>query len=136
VSPSALRSPWEWLLSWEAAACSDGLAQLVLDSPLQASHQTEFVVLHHLEKGLWNPSSYKLRTEYPFDMECKAQPWMAHLISLCDGKARGREVLQTLMENEALPKDTPAGEFARATASLVSGGFVEIEGFRPPRAAE
>jgi hypothetical protein len=61
---------------------------------------------------------------------------MAHLISLCDGKTTGREALQTLIRNEALPKATPAGEFARATASLISGGFVEIEGFRPPQAAE
>jgi SAM-dependent methyltransferase len=136
VSPSSARAPWEWLLSWESAASGDGLAQLILDSPLQASQQTEFVVLHHLEQGLWNPSSYKLRTEYPFNMECNAQPWMAHLISLCDGKATGREVLRTLAENNALPKVTPAGEFARAVASLVSGGFVEIDGFRPPPAVK
>jgi hypothetical protein len=136
VSPSSTRAPWEWLLSWESAASGDGPAQLILDSPLQASQQTEFVVLHHLEQGLWNPSSYKLRTEYPFNMECNAKPWMAHLISLCDGKATGREVMRTLIENEALPKGTPVGEFARATASMISGGFVEIEGFRPPRAAK
>lgn len=135
ASPSSARAPWEWLLNWESAACGEGLAQLILDSPLQAAQRTEFLVQHHLEKGLWNPSSYKLRTEYPFNMECNAQPWMAHLISLCDGKSTGREVLRTLIENEALPKSTPAGEFARATASLVSGGFIEIEGFKPPPAA-
>jgi SAM-dependent methyltransferase len=136
ASPSALRSPWEWLLNWESAACSDSLEQLVLNSPMYAAHQTEFVALHHLEQGFWNPSSYKLQTEYPFNVECSAQPWMAHLISLCDGKSTGRDMLRTLIENEALPKATPAGEFARAVASLVSGGFVEIEGFRPPRAAK
>jgi methylase of polypeptide subunit release factors len=130
------RAPWEWLLKWESTLCSEGLAQLILDTPLQAAKQIDFEILHHLEQGLWNPASYKLRIEHPFSMECNAQPWMAHLISLCDGKTTGREALQTLIRNEALPKATPAGEFARATASLISGGFVEIEGFRPPQAAE
>lgn len=136
VSPSSARAPWEWLLNWESAVCSEGLEQLIMDSPLQAAPRTEFVVQHHLENNLWNPSSYKLRIEYPFNMECNAKPWMAHLISLCEGKMTGREVLQALIDNEALPKSTPAGEFARAAASLVSGGFLEVEGFRPPRAEE
>jgi hypothetical protein len=136
VSHSAGRAPWEWLLKWESTSCSEGLAQLILDSPLQAAKQIDFEVLHHLEQGLWNPIAYKLRTEHPFNMECNAQPWMAHLISLCDGKITGREALRTLIQNEALPKSTPAGEFARGAALLVSGGFVEIEGFRPPQAAK
>jgi len=136
VSHSAFRAPWEWLLRWESAACSAGLEQLLLDSPLHASRQTEFVVRHSLEEGIWNPSSYALQLEDPFTMECKAQPWMAHLISLCDGKVTGREAMRTLIQNEALPKTTPAGEFARAAAGLVSGGFIEVEGFRPPRAVK
>ena len=135
-APSGLRSPWEWLMNWESAVCTEGLEQLILDSPLHASQKTEFLVLHHLDKSLWNPSSYKLRIEYPFNMECDAQPWMAHLISLCDGKVTGRDVLRTLIENEALPKSSPAAEFARAAASLVSGGFIEIEGFRLPQAVK
>ena len=94
ASPSKLRSPWEWLLRWESTACIGGVEQLLLDSPLYASPQTEFVVRHRLDEGFWNPSSYTLRTEDPFNMECNAQPWMAHLISLCDGKATGREALQ------------------------------------------
>ena len=123
ASPAALRSPWEWLLSWESAFCGERLESLILDSPLHASRKTEFLVLHHLEENSWSPASYKLRAQYPFNMECNAQPWMAHLISLCDGKATGRDALRTLILNEALPESTPEGEFARATASLVSGGY-------------
>jgi methylase of polypeptide subunit release factors len=136
ASPSKLRAPWEWLLRWESTACIGEVEQLLLDSPLHASLQTEFVVRHRLDEGLWNPLSYTLRTEDPFNMECNAKPWMAHLISLCDGKATGREALKILIQNEALPKSTPPGEFARAAASLVSGGFIEVEGFRLPRAVK
>ena len=123
-------------MNWETAVCTEGLERLILDSPLHATPQAEFVVLHHLNQGLWNPSAYKLRIDYPFNMECDAQPWMAHLISLCDGKATGRDVLRVMIDNEALPKSPKAAEFARAAASLVSGGFIEVEGFRLPQAAK
>jgi SAM-dependent methyltransferase len=134
--PRAQRLPWEWLLRWETAASGERLTEIILDSPLHASHRTDFEVLHRLEQGVWHPSSYKLRTEHPFDMECDAQPWMAHLISLCDGRVTGREALQALVEHEVLPGATPEDEFARAAASLVSGGFIEVEGFRPPQATK
>lgn len=136
VAPSVRRSPWEWLFQWESAALEEESAALILDSPLHAAPQTDFVVLHRLDRGRWNPSSYTLQTGYPFNMECRIQPWMAHMISQCDGKATGRDVLRILIENDVLPQTTPPGEFARAVATLVSGGFVEVEGFRPPRAAE
>jgi hypothetical protein len=132
VSPSAIRAPWEWLLRWEAAAQGDQLPQIILDSPLYASQKTEFHVLHSLKQGGWNPSKYTLRTDYPFSMECQAQPWMAHLISLCDGQATGRDVLRRLIGDGILPESASEPEFAEAAASLASGGFIEIEGFRPP----
>ncbi|MDM7998358.1 MAG: methyltransferase [Acidobacteriota bacterium] len=136
VAPSIRRSPWEWLLQWESAACEQESGALILDSPLHASQKTDFVILHRLEQGRWNPSSYTLQTDHPFYMECRIQPWMAHLISLCDGNATGRDVLRILIQNDVLPQTTPHAEFAQAVATLVSGGFVEVEGFRPPRAAE
>jgi hypothetical protein len=132
VPPSAIRAPWEWLLRWEAAAHGDQLPGIILDSPLHASPKTEFHVLHSLKQGGWNPSKYTLRTEYPFSMECEAQPWMAHLISLCDGQATGRDVLRKLLENDILPKSAGETEFAEAAASLASGGFIQVEGFRLP----
>ncbi len=136
ASPSIGRSPWEWLFRWESAARSDRLAPLILESSLYAARKTDFVVLHHLEQGRWNADSYTLQTEYPFNMECKIQPWMAHMISLCDGKATGLDILRILIQNEVLPQTTPPGEFAQAVATLVSGGFVEVVGFRPPQAVK
>jgi len=134
--PSPARAPWEWLLHWESIACAEDLPRLVLNSRLYAAPRTEFVVTHRLQEGCWNPASFRLETQYPFQMECRAQPWMAHTIALCNGKTTGREVLRTLVQQEVLPAVTPEYEFSRAVAVLISGGFIEIEGFRPPRAAE
>jgi hypothetical protein len=59
---------------------------------------------------------------------------MANLMALCDGRTTGRDQLRVLVENGILPRATTEEEFARAAAGLVSGGFIEVEGFRPPRA--
>jgi SAM-dependent methyltransferase len=126
------RSPWEWLLKWETASSGNELSRRLLDSPLHASSHTEFEVLHKIEQNAWQPSSYKLRIDYPFDMECDAQPWMAHMISLCNGKSTGREIFLALKENAVFPESAREDEFARAAVSLASGGFIEIEGFGPP----
>jgi methylase of polypeptide subunit release factors len=126
VSTKAARAPWEWLLRWEAAVHEGRLQELILDAPLRASQKTEFEVLHRLDQGLWSPSNYRLRTDYPFSVECEAQPWMAHVISLCDGVTTGRDVLQTLVQHGLFPESTQELEFAQAVASLVSGGFIEV----------
>jgi methylase of polypeptide subunit release factors len=133
ASPLSRRAPWEWLLAWESAAIED-LTRLILERPLHPGRDAEFLVRHRLEGSAWTPQSYTLRTDWPFSMECDAHPWMANLISLCDGRATGRALLRLLAENEVLPPAVAEEEFARAAAGLVSGGFIEVEGFRPPRA--
>ena len=129
ASPGARRTPWEWLLAWESA----DKESLILERPLHRGCDAEFQVRHRLEDSGWTPQRYTLRTEWPFSMECDAHPWMANLIALCDGRATGRDQLRVLVENEVVPA-IPEEEFARAVATLVSGGFIEVEGFRPPRA--
>ena len=133
ASPARRRTPWEWLLAWESAA-KEGVTRLILERPLHRGRDAEFQVRHRLEGSAWTPQRYTLRTEWPFSMECDAHPWMANLISLCDGRATGRDQLHALVQNELLPRGITEDEFARAAAGLVSGGFIEVEGFRPPRA--
>ena len=130
--PAASRSPWEWLLQWETASHGDTLSEIILNSRLYASQRTDFDVQHKLEHGIWTPTKYTFRIDYPFSMECDAQPWMAHLTSLCNGQITGRDLLRMLVENNVFPKSTSETEFAQAAASLVSGGFIEVEGYRPP----
>jgi SAM-dependent methyltransferase len=134
ASPGSHRAPWEWLLAWEGAA-KEGLPRLILERPLYRGGGAEFHVRHRLEGSAWAPQSYTLRTEWPFSMDCDAHPWMANLMALCDGRATGRDQLRVLVENGVLPRALAEEEFVRAAAPLVSGGFIEVEGFRPPRAA-
>ncbi len=126
---------WEWLLRWEAAAISRESQRILLDTPLHQGRTEAFDVRYRLEDSEWIPSEYALFAREPFVVECRAHPWMANLIALCDGRGTGREHMETLKQAGVVAAETSAAEFAEAMAGLVSGGFVEVEGFRPPRAA-
>lgn len=136
AAPDFGRADWQWLLSCESAAASDRRTAIILDSRLYASRRTDFEVLHRLTDEGWTPQSYQLRTNRPFDITCNAEPWAAQLISQCDGKATGRQLLQRFQEAGWIPAGASDDEFADAVAPLISGGFIEVEGLRQPRAEE
>lgn len=129
------RSDWEWLLRWEAEAVGPDRVVRILDTPLYAGRPKSFDVRHRLEKDQWAPAGYTLQIDRPFIADCDAAPWMANLIAICDGKSTGRDHMKVLQRGGVIPKDIPAAEFAKALAGLISGGFVEVEGFRPPQVA-
>lgn len=136
ASEDLRRADWQWLLAWETAAASERLTGAVLDSRLHAARRTEFEVLHRLTGDGWTPKSYRLSIDRPFRMSCQAEPWAAHLLSQCDGTLTGRRHFERLKEEGVIPPQATEAEFAGAVAPLISGGFVEVEGFRPPQAAE
>jgi methylase of polypeptide subunit release factors len=134
AAPDFSRADWQWMLDWETAAASDRCSAIILDSRLHSSRRAEFEVLHRLTDKGWTPQSYQLRVDRPFEMGCAAEPWAAHLISQCDGQITGRQHFERFVEQGIIPPGTSEADFADAAAPLVSGGFIEVEGFRPPRA--
>lgn len=129
------RADWEWLLRWETEAVGPDRIQRILDTPLHTGRPKSFDVRHRLENDQWVPSGYTLQIDRPFVVDCDADPWMANLIALCDGKSTGRDHMKALQRGGVIPKDLASAEFAKALTGLISGGFVEVEGFRPPQAA-
>ena len=63
----------------------------------------------------------------------KATPWMGVLVAKCDGKATGREQYAYLRKQDAFPDSVTPADFASLLGQLVSGGFILIPGFEPPR---
>lgn len=122
----------EWLLRWETAAADPDIVQLLLDSRPIASPSLELHVVHRMRNGELNPTDYALRTQRPFPVESQCQSWMAFLISRCDGTITVREHFDYFKQNNVLRPDMPPEEFTNALRGLISGGFLEIEGFRPP----
>ena len=80
------------------------------------------------------PQEFTLEARYPFTVDCAIRPWAAYLIPRCDGKTTARELLAFLKENELLAADESEEGFADFLRVLISGGFLEIDGFRLPAA--
>ncbi len=135
MSAAFTRADWQWLLAWEAEAVSAERIGRILDTPLHTGRAITFDVRHRLEDDQWTPTGYTLQIERPFVTDCDAHPWMANLIAICDGRATGRDHMKALQRAGVVAQATSSAEFAKALAGLISGGFVEVEGFRPPRAA-
>ena len=65
-------------------------------------------------------------------MNMKVDPWMVYLIPLCDGKSTIRQIWETCKVHKFIHPETPATEFARLIATMISGGFIEVAEYRPP----
>ena len=122
----------EWMRAWETAAAHPEMLRRLLDSRPVAARGLELHVVHRMHDGKLAPQRFTLQTEYPFEVECPIQPWTAYLIGRCDGRTTGRQLLQFLKENQFLAADEPEEQFADYLRDMVSGGFLEIEGFRLP----
>ncbi len=136
IGPRTSSAEFEWALDWESLAVSaESTARLLEAKPLLSPH-LELQVIHRADQGALAPSSFTLQTNYPFDMECRIEPWTAVLLSACDGTRTGRELHQFCRERAWIPPHAPPEEFAGLMGTLVSGGFLEIEGFEPPESKE
>lgn len=122
----------EWLRAWETAAAHPEMLHRLLESRPVTAQALELRVVHRMHDGKLAPQRFTLQTEYPFAVECPIQPWTAYLIGRCDGKTTGRQLLEFLKENQFLAADEPQEQFADYLRDMVSGGFLEIEGFRLP----
>jgi hypothetical protein len=123
----------EWLRSWETTWANPSSIERVLQSRPLASRDFELHVVHAHRKGELAPVKFTLKTSYPFTVEHECSAWVATLVARCDGSATAREHFEAGKRDKWIPCDMPNDEFAGTVGGLVSSGFLEIEGFEPPR---
>jgi hypothetical protein len=124
----------EWLRVWETTAADPNFLQTILESKPVANHELELHVIHRLQAGELVAQEFALEARHPFTVDCAISPWTAFLIPRCDGKTTARNLLAFLKENDLLAADESEEKFADFLCVLISGGFLEIDGFRlPPR---
>jgi SAM-dependent methyltransferase len=126
----------EWLRRWETAASEAGTAEWLLGTKPTASPNLQLLVRHRIREGKLTPQSYNLDIDAPFPLECHVEPWMVALLSRADGTRTCGELVGELKERGLCPADMPAAQAAPTLRAMMAGGFLEIDGFRPPRAAE
>ncbi len=126
----------EWLRAWETAAADPAMVSRILDARPIASPQAELRVVHRMQNGELTPVDFVLTIGQPYDAECRIQPWTAHLVARCDGRTTARQHLAHLKEQQLVHPETPPDEFAGQLRIFISGGFLEIDGHRPPRSPD
>jgi SAM-dependent methyltransferase len=128
-------SALEWAMRWEEQLQMEDATQMLLRARPVANPGTEILVRHVLRDGQISQESFTLTIEQPFATDCKVQPWMAALLPRCDGKTSVAELFELAKGNEWIVPDTPAEEFCRLLATLISGGFLQTEDAKLPVAA-
>ena len=126
----------EWLLCWETAAADRDVAEVLSQARPTTSPHTELVVVHRMRGSQLSPERFTLLTDYPFRMECKVQPWTGFLLDRCDGTKTVNNHYEFFKQRELIHPETPLEEFIEFVRALISGGFLEIEGFRLPEVAK
>jgi SAM-dependent methyltransferase len=125
----------EWAVRWESVAASPAAASLLLESRPVPSKDLELCTVHRLEQDSILPVDFRLQAEYPFSMESRVHPWTAALIRACDGVRTGRGLHAYCVESGLIPEAVSPDDFARFLGSLVSGGFIGIDGHPLPGSA-
>ena len=131
------RGAMEWLFRWEAEAAQPSRSALLMAAKPRATATAELHALHQFRNGSLTPVEYALRTSYPFDTTLTCRAWMAFLFSRCDGTRTGAELFSETAPSLAalkIPRDGEKEHFLDGLSALISGGFVEIEGFTLPAA--
>jgi len=133
VGPESRLAEAEWLIRWETHCSSDaGRAALLLERPV-ASPRTELRITHRPVDGELHPADAQLAIEYPFSLQCQVPPWTGYLLAMADGSRTFQQMFDQSKQRHILRPDTPADEFARYAASLVSGGFLELATWPLPK---
>jgi methylase of polypeptide subunit release factors len=124
-----------WLLKWETAVVTPGFIEKLAEAHPVATPSLELHTVHRMKGGDLLPEEFTLKTEYPFRVECRVQPWVGFLLPQCDGKSTVGELLQFCKQNNFVHTDTPLAEFVKLLTAFVAGGFLEVEGFGLPQNA-
>ena len=124
-----------WLLKWESAAVKEEFIDKLAEARPITAPSLELHTIHRMKEGDLAPEQFSLSTEYPFSVDCRVQPWVGFLLPQCDGKSSVRQLLEFCKRNNFVHPETPLGEFAKLLVVLIGGGFLEVEGFEPPKKA-
>jgi len=116
----------EWLLEWGASFRDAGWRERLMESRPRFSPHAEMSVLHRVRDGGMVPEAFSLRCRRPFDVERRIPPWLAQIVSQCDGRTSWREQLGNARDSGLIPQNVSAAEFLTVLDPLVSQGLLWI----------
>ena len=81
-------------------------------------------MFHRVCDGRFVPEALSLRAKSPFDAECVVQPWLAQVVSGCDGETTWRQHFERARRAGAFEEGAAPEEFAAVLEPLVSNGLL------------
>jgi SAM-dependent methyltransferase len=114
----------DWLLEWGAEAHDPDRRQGLLDLRPALSPHAELAVFHRVRDGRFVPEALSLRAKSPFDAECVIQPWLARVVSGCNGETTWRQHFERAQRAGAFEEGAAPEEFAAVLEPLVSNGLL------------
>jgi SAM-dependent methyltransferase len=112
----------EWIVDWETRAAEAGFAERVLASRLGVGEGWQLFARHAMRDGQLATLSYTFFSKHPFETNLHCAGWMPLLVSQCDGKRTGAELLGQLQSRVPVREE----EFVRAVGALAGMDVVRM----------
>ena len=85
------------------------------------------------EGGEWRAAPTQVGTTAPFLVEANdCPPWFAQLLSWCNGRTSGHELLRRCRAQHLVPAEVDDLQFARLVRQLADAAFIELPEFPLP----
>jgi methylase of polypeptide subunit release factors len=117
----------EWLLDWETRARNRGSLEWLMGLRPSIAPQCRLAVQHVVHEGRFAARDFVLSCPSPFDADCRVEPWLAALVSACDGRRTVRDHFEEAARPGQLQANYGAEDFAAIVVSMLSAGILAIE---------
>jgi methylase of polypeptide subunit release factors len=114
----------DWLLEWGEEAHDPERSQAILDLRPVLSPHAELAVFHRVEDGRFAAQALSLRARRPFDVECTVPPWLAQVVSGCNGETTWRQHFERAQRAGVFEDGATPEEFIGVLEPLVSNGLL------------
>jgi SAM-dependent methyltransferase len=121
----------EWLIDWEAQARNPASLEWLMGLRPSIAPQCRLVVQHCVHEGRFAARDFALSCPSPFDSDCRVEPWLAALISACDGRKTVRDHLAEARRTGQMATGYRDADFAAIIVSMVSAGILNRTELRP-----
>ncbi len=132
------RSGWRelmWCIDLTCALKQDGIGEQLMADAVRIRPEFQLLATHKPSPEGLPPVKFQAITHYPFSMESEIQGWMSYLLARADGSKSGKELMDSLVQDQLLHPETPAESFAKLLGTFVAGGFLESSICPLPEAA-
>ena len=110
----------------EWAPASPGGDEMLWNARPRLGVHCELHVAHRVREGRLVAEEFEFQTHGPFTSKGKTPPWIARIVTECDGTYTWGERYQKLLAEGRIPPEVGRKYFTGILAALVSTGVLEV----------